>query len=83
MADTTVKVDTDTRDRLAAVAAAHGKSVRAFLADVALQEENQLRLSTATDVFREVTRRPGAAEAFDAAFPDEAPAPQDAARRAA
>jgi predicted transcriptional regulator len=79
MADTTVKVDSETRDRLAAVAAAHGKSLRAFLADVAVQEENHLQLKQATGAFREVTRRPGIAEAFDAAFPDDAPAPQDAA----
>ncbi|MFI8221334.1 hypothetical protein [Streptomyces sp. NPDC085932] len=44
MADTTVKIDTETRDRLAAIAAARGTSVRALLADLAVQEENQLRL---------------------------------------
>ncbi|MEV1042968.1 antitoxin MazE7 [Streptomyces sp. NPDC050204] len=84
MADTTVKVDSETRDRLAAVAAAHGKSVRAFLSDVAVQEENHLKLAEATAVFREVTRRPGVAEAFDAAFPeDAAPTSPDFAERAA
>ncbi|MEU2118126.1 antitoxin MazE7 [Streptomyces sp. NPDC058700] len=83
MADTTVKVSSETRDRLAAVAEAHGMSLRAFLADLAVQEENHLKLTRATAVFREVTGRPGIAEAFDAAFPDDAPAPRDAARRVA
>ncbi|MFH9742659.1 antitoxin MazE7 [Streptomyces roseolus] len=83
MADTTVKVSAETRDRLAAVAEARGMSLRAFLADLAVQEENHLRLTRATAEFREVTRQPGIAEAFDAAFPDDAPASRDAARRAA
>ncbi|MER6481848.1 antitoxin MazE7 [Streptomyces filamentosus] len=83
MADTTVKVSTETKNRLAAVAAAHGVSLRAFLASLADQEENHLRLTQATAEFREVTRRPGIAEAFDAAFPDDAPAPRDTARQAA
>ncbi|MFF7816487.1 hypothetical protein ACFZCF_31915 [Streptomyces sp. NPDC007945] len=52
-------------------------------ADLAVQEENHLRLTRATAEFREVTRQPGIAEAFDAAFPDDAPASRDAARRAA
>ncbi|WP_435245054.1 antitoxin MazE7 [Streptomyces tendae] len=73
MADTTVKVDSEVRDRLAAVAAAHGKSLRAFLGDLAAQEENHLRLAEATAHFRDVVRKPGIAEAFDAAFPEEAP----------
>ncbi|MFF0430024.1 antitoxin MazE7 [Streptomyces sp. NPDC004520] len=83
MADTTVKVSSETKNRLAAVAEARGMSLRAFLADLAVQEENHLRLTKATAVFHEVTRRPGIAEAFDAAFPDDAPAPRDAAHRAA
>ncbi|MFB7649336.1 antitoxin MazE7 [Streptomyces sp. NPDC056084] len=83
MADTTVKVDSEVRDRLAAVAAAHGKSLRAFLGDLAAQEENHLKLAEATAVFQEVTGRPGIAEAFDAAFPEEAPAPAAVTGRAA
>ncbi|MFF2571092.1 antitoxin MazE7 [Streptomyces sp. NPDC058084] len=83
MADTTVKVDSETRDRLAAVAAAHGKSVRAFLADVAVQEENHLKLAEATAHFHEVTRRPGIAEAFDAAFPEDTPVSPGITGRAA
>ena len=51
MADTTVKIDTETRDRLAAIAAARGTSVRALVAELALQEENQLKLGQATTAF--------------------------------
>ncbi|MET9465484.1 antitoxin MazE7 [Streptomyces sp. NPDC006544] len=68
MADTTVKIDAETRDRFAAVAAAHGKSVRAYLAELAIEEENQLALGGATVAFREAVSRPGIAEAFDAEF---------------
>ncbi|TQE33180.1 antitoxin MazE7 [Streptomyces ipomoeae] len=68
MADTTVKIDTETRDRFAAIAVARGMSVRALLAELAIEQENQLNLSTATDIFREVTRKPGIAEAFDRDF---------------
>ncbi|MEV8092532.1 antitoxin MazE7 [Streptomyces nigra] len=73
MADTTVKVDSQTRDRFAAVAAARGQSVRAYLAELAIEEENQIALSRATAAFREIIARPGLAEAFDAAFPGDAP----------
>ncbi|MER6409355.1 antitoxin MazE7 [Streptomyces viridosporus] len=81
MADTTVKIDTETRDRLAAVAAARGTSVRALLARLAVQEENQLKLGEATAVFREVTTAPGIAEAFDRDFGG-LPQPAGHARRA-
>ncbi|MER5302251.1 antitoxin MazE7 [Streptomyces lasiicapitis] len=83
MADTTMKVDSQTRDRFAAVAAARGQSVRAYLAELAIEEENQVKLNKATQVFREVTSRPGIAEAFDAAFPDDAPVRRNTAGRAA
>ncbi|MFJ8301277.1 antitoxin MazE7 [Streptomyces sp. NPDC094447] len=83
MADSTMHVSAETRDRLAAVAAARGMSLDAFLDSLADREENDLRLTRATAAFREVTRRPGVAEAFDRAFPDEAPASRDAAGRAA
>ncbi|MFI6209110.1 antitoxin MazE7 [Streptomyces sp. NPDC051041] len=68
MADTTVKIDIETRDRLAAIAAARGTSIRALLADLAIQEENQLKLGTATTAFREAITQPGIAEAFDRDF---------------
>ncbi|MGP3690204.1 antitoxin MazE7 [Streptomyces sp. IBSNAI002] len=68
MADTTVKIDSETRDRFATLAAARGKSVRAYLAELAIEEENQLALGRATAAFREAVSRPGIAEAFDAEF---------------
>lgn len=68
MADTTVKIDTETRDRLAAIAVARGTSIRALLADLAIQEENQINLRAATDAFREAVSQPGIAEAFDRDF---------------
>ncbi|MFD7704149.1 antitoxin MazE7 [Streptomyces caelestis] len=68
MADTTVKIDIETRDRLAAIAKARGTSVRALVADLAVQEENQLKLGQATAAFRQAVSRPGIAEAFDRDF---------------
>ncbi|EPH41457.1 antitoxin MazE7 [Streptomyces aurantiacus] len=68
MADTTVKVDTQTRDRFAAIAASRGQSVRAYLADLAQREENQAKLSAATAAFERAVTRPGFAEAFDRDF---------------
>ncbi|MEY2244564.1 antitoxin MazE7 [Streptomyces sp. BF23-18] len=83
MADTTVKVDSETRDRFAAVAAARGQSVRAYLAELARVEENQIALSRATAEFRGIIARPGLAEAFDDAFPDDAPGHHTSTGRAA
>ncbi|MFD8079964.1 antitoxin MazE7 [Streptomyces sp. NPDC059718] len=68
MADTTVKIDTETRDRFAALAATRGLSVRAYLAELALAEENQANLGKATDAFRAAVARPGFAEGFDRDF---------------
>jgi predicted transcriptional regulator len=68
MADTTVKIDTETRDRLATIATARGTSVRALLAELAVQEENQLKLGKATAAFREAVAQHGIAEAFDRDF---------------
>lgn len=68
MADTTVKIDTETRDRLAAIATARGTSIRALVAELAVQEENQLKLGQATAAFREAVSQPGIAEAFDRDF---------------
>ncbi|WP_221354775.1 antitoxin MazE7 [Streptomyces beigongshangae] len=68
MTDTTVKIDTETRDRFAAIAAARKTSVRALLAELAIEQENQLKLGVATDAFREAVSRPGMAEAFDRDF---------------
>lgn len=68
MADTTVKIDTETRDRFAAIAAARGTSVRALLAELAIEQENQLNLGVATAEFRKAIAQPGIAEAFDRDF---------------
>ncbi|MEV1048698.1 antitoxin MazE7 [Streptomyces sp. NPDC049916] len=68
MADTTVKMDMETRDRFAAVAAARGQTVKGYLAALAIEEENQLALSHATGSFRTAVSRPGIAEAFDRDF---------------
>ncbi|MER7832195.1 antitoxin MazE7 [Streptomyces sp. NPDC095602] len=68
MADTTVKIDTATRDRFAAIAAARGQSVRGYLAELAIEEENQLKLGRATAAFRAAVTRPGIADAFDRDF---------------
>ncbi|MEU1126733.1 antitoxin MazE7 [Streptomyces sp. NPDC005899] len=68
MADTTVKIDTATRDRFAAIAAARGQSVRGYLATLAIEEENQLKLGHATAAFRAAVARPGIADAFDRDF---------------
>ncbi|MFJ6754476.1 MULTISPECIES: antitoxin MazE7 [unclassified Streptomyces] len=81
MADTTVKIDSATRDRFAAVAAAHGKSVRAYLAELAIEQENQLALGRATVAFRDAVGQPGIAEAFDREFGG--PPPSASAHRAA
>ncbi|CAM5704238.1 hypothetical protein SMICM304S_09011 [Streptomyces microflavus] len=68
MSDTTVKIDTETRDRFAAVAAARGQTVKGYLAALAIEEENQLTLKRATGLFRAAVTRPGFAEAFDRDF---------------
>ncbi|MET8661650.1 antitoxin MazE7 [Streptomyces griseus] len=68
MADTTVKIDTETRDRFAAVAAARGQTVKGYLAALAIEEENQLALKRATACFRAAVTRQGFADAFDRDF---------------
>lgn len=68
MADTTVKIDTETRDRLAAIATARNTSIRGLLADLAIEQENQLALGHATTAFRDAISQPGIAEAFDRDF---------------
>ncbi|MFF0746917.1 antitoxin MazE7 [Streptomyces sp. NPDC004111] len=82
MADTTVKIDSETRDRFATIAAARGQSVRAYLAELAVQEENQLALGRATAEFRAAVTRPGVAESFDRDFGG-LPTPVHRAHRAA
>ncbi|MBT2540200.1 antitoxin MazE7 [Streptomyces sp. ISL-44] len=65
MADTTtVEVDTDVHDRLAALAAARGLSLRAYLAELAAAQENQAALARAARAFDEAVVRPGFREGF-------------------
>lgn len=42
--------------------------VRALLAELAVEQENQLKLGVTTDAFREAVSQPGMAEAFDRDF---------------
>ncbi|MFI9081773.1 antitoxin MazE7 [Streptomyces sioyaensis] len=68
MADTSVRIDKTTRDRLKALAKARGMSLAAYLDDIAQQEEHQARLGQATTAFDAAIDRPGFADAFDKAF---------------
>ncbi|MEV7885126.1 antitoxin MazE7 [Streptomyces sp. NPDC002817] len=68
MADTSVKIDTSTRDTLQSLASAEGLTVKAYLAKVAGEKEQERALATATAVFRRAIAEPGIMEAFDAEF---------------
>ncbi|MCD9166173.1 antitoxin MazE7 [Streptomyces albireticuli] len=68
MADTSVRIDTSTRDRFKALAAARGMSLAAYLDELSKQQEHQAHLGQATAAFDAAVERPGFAEAFDAAF---------------
>ncbi len=83
MGDTTVKIDERTRDRFQALAAGAGMSMRAYLAELAVEKENQAKLGAATDYFRAAIARPGFAEAFERDFGGGLPVPGRTASRAA
>lgn len=68
MDDTSVKIDTATRDRFKALAAQHGVSMRDYLAQLAEREEHAQLLDSATAEFRAAISRPGIAASFDADF---------------
>ncbi|MFF3585180.1 antitoxin MazE7 [Streptomyces mirabilis] len=68
MADTSVRINTATRDRLAALAKARGMSLAAYLDDLSQQEEHQALLGRATAAFDAAIDRPGFVDAFDKAF---------------
>ncbi|MGI5440587.1 antitoxin MazE7 [Streptomyces shenzhenensis] len=68
MADTSVKIDDETRDLFKALADDRGMSMKDYLADLARREETTRRLETATAAFRRVINEPGLVEAFDAEF---------------
>ncbi|MEU1409797.1 antitoxin MazE7 [Streptomyces sp. NPDC005728] len=68
MADTSVKIDDTTRDRLKALADGAGLSMKDYLARVAEEKEHEKLLDTATAVFRRVIGEPGILDRFDADF---------------
>lgn len=68
MADTSVRIDSDTRDRFKALAAARGMSLAAYLDELSKQQEHQAYLGQATAAFDAAIERAGFVEAFDAAF---------------
>ncbi|MGW1736172.1 antitoxin MazE7 [Streptomyces sp. NPDC001999] len=82
MADTTVRINTDTRDRLAALAKARGMSLAGYLEELSQQEEQQALLGRATAAFNEALERPGVLEAFDEAFGGLPEAPARSSRAA-
>ncbi|MGW0844188.1 antitoxin MazE7 [Streptomyces sp. NPDC002787] len=68
MADTSVRIDTTTRDRLKALAQARGLSLAAYLDELSKDAENQALLGHATAAFDAALERPGLKDAFDEAF---------------
>ncbi|MEW2137986.1 antitoxin MazE7 [Streptomyces sp. NPDC005409] len=65
MADTTpVEVDTDVYDRLAALAADRGLSLRAYLAELTAAQEDGAALARAARAFEGAVERPGFREGF-------------------
>ncbi|WP_369243799.1 antitoxin MazE7 [Streptomyces sp. R41] len=68
MADTSVKIDDTTRDRLKALADGAGMSMKDYLAKLASEKEHERQLETATAAFRRAISEPGVMDAFDAEF---------------
>ncbi|MGW1496959.1 antitoxin MazE7 [Streptomyces sp. NPDC002402] len=68
MEDTSVKIDTATRDRFKTLAAERGLTMRDYLAELAEREEQAKLQDSATAVFRRVIAEPGVAAAFDRDF---------------
>ncbi|MFF9915355.1 antitoxin MazE7 [Streptomyces sp. NPDC013457] len=68
MADTTVKIDDTTRDRLKALADGAGLSMKDYLAQVAAEKEQELLQESATAAFRRAISAPGIMDRFDAEF---------------
>ncbi|MFF1343923.1 antitoxin MazE7 [Streptomyces sp. NPDC058290] len=83
MADTSVKIDDTTRDRLKALADGAGMSMKDYLAKVAVEKEHEQALDTATAAFRRVIAAPGILDRFDADFGGLPPAPAHESPRAA
>jgi hypothetical protein len=68
MADTTVKIDDTTRDILRELADAQGLTIKEYLSRLAVQQQQERALETATAAFRRVISEPGIMEAFDAEY---------------
>ncbi|MFD7324745.1 antitoxin MazE7 [Streptomyces sp. NPDC059875] len=68
MADTTVKIDDTTRDRLKALADDAGMSMKDYLAQLAAEKEQERLQDTATAAFRRAISAPGIMDRFDADF---------------
>ncbi|MFD9030855.1 antitoxin MazE7 [Streptomyces sp. NPDC059567] len=68
MADTTVKIDDTTRDRLKALADDAGMSMKDYLAKVAAEKEQERLQGSATAAFRRAISAPGIMDRFDADF---------------
>ncbi|MEU6947425.1 MULTISPECIES: antitoxin MazE7 [unclassified Streptomyces] len=68
MADTTVKIDDTTRDRLKALADGAGMSMKDYLAHVAAEKEQERLQDTATAAFRRAITASGIVDRFDAEF---------------
>ncbi|WP_030731765.1 hypothetical protein [Streptomyces sp. NRRL S-237] len=83
MADTSVKIDDTTRDRLKALADGAGMSMKDYLGKIAAEKEVEQALDTATAAFRRVIAAPGILDQFDADFGGLPPAPAHQTPRAA
>lgn len=69
MADTTtVELDTDVHERLTALAAGRGLSLRAYLAELTAAQENEAGLARAATAFERAVERPGFRESFTRDF---------------
>lgn len=76
----TIRVPEELHAQLQERAAAEGTTVTALITEAARNAVRDPRLEGAADVFRQFVAEN--ADAFDAAFPDDAPARMDASRAA-
>ncbi|MGW2202072.1 antitoxin MazE7 [Streptomyces sp. NPDC001774] len=83
MADTTVKIDDTTRDRLKTLADGAGMSMKDYLAQVAAEKEQERLQDTATAAFRRAISAPGIMDRFDAEFGGLPPVAKRGSSRAA
>ncbi|MFD4144554.1 YlcI/YnfO family protein [Streptomyces sp. NPDC058572] len=76
----TIRVPEELHTQLQELAEAKGTTVTALITEAARNAVRDPRLEGAVDVFRQFVAEN--ADAFDAAFPDDAPARMDASRAA-